>query len=256
MKRWSFAASSVRGTSHVKAGTRIQDAKRCLEVPLPGIASVFCGIVADGAGSAQMGGEGASLVCRTIAELVRTHLIDGPQTLPEDDDIWTWLDETRDRLFAAASKRNLPPRQFASTMIAVLSNGAETVAAHMGDGAVVARGVDDGQWFVLSEPENGEYASTTYFVTDSGTPRLRISRSPKPVDALFVFSDGIEHQVLDGQSGEPYTNFFNPMIKPFLSSAATGRDHFLSERLAAYLASEKFDEHTDDDKTLIIAARK
>ena len=34
------------------------------------------------------------------------------------------------------------------------------------------------------------------------------------------------------------------------------RNHFLSGRLSAYLDSEKFAEHTDDDKTLVIAIRK
>ncbi|AWI55913.1 hypothetical protein AB395_0000229 [Sinorhizobium fredii CCBAU 45436] len=108
----------------------------------------------------------------------------------------------------------------------------------------------------MSESENGEYASTTFFVTDSGTPRLRVAECNEDIDAIFLFSDGIENQVLDSATNEPYENFFTPMVKPFISSKALGRDHFLSGRLSAYLDSEKFAEHTDDDKSLVIAVKK
>jgi hypothetical protein len=137
-----------------------------------------------------------------------------------------------------------------------VTNGSHTFTAHIGDGAIVGRRVYDQEWQLLSASENGEYASTTFFLTDAGTPRLRTSISHSPIDALFLFSDGIENQVLDAVSGEPYGNFFTPMSRPFEKSEAFGRDHKLSERLATYLDSEKFAEHTDDDKTLIIAVRK
>ncbi len=137
-----------------------------------------------------------------------------------------------------------------------VTDGLETFTAHIGDGAIVGRRVLDQEWRLLSASENGEYASTTYFLTDPGTPRLRTSKVEESVDALFLFSDGIENQVLDAVSGEPYANFFTPMARPFMNGDLVGRNHQLSERLAAYLDSEKFAEHTDDDKTLIIAVRK
>ncbi len=256
MTRWTFGGASVRGISHVKNGTRLQDAKRCFEAIDPTGNAVFCAVVSDGAGSASHGGEGASVVCRTMAEALRLHFAAGSVDMPSEDDIWDWIDQVRDRIIHAATQRSLSPRDFAATMVLAISDGTVTITAHVGDGAIVARHGVDQSWLLLSASENGEYASTTYFVTDSGIPRLRVERHEVGIDAIFLFSDGIENQVLDGATNEPYANFFTPMAKPFISSKALGRDGFLSERLSIYLDSEKFAQHTDDDKTLIIAVTK
>lgn len=256
MTRWTFGAASVRGISHVKNGTRLQDAKRCFEVVDADGASVFCAVVSDGAGSASHGGEGASIVCRTMAEALRSNFATGSREMPSEELVWDWVDQVRDRIIHAASLRSLSPRDFAATMVLAVTDGNRTVTAHVGDGAVVARSEAEQNWLLLSESENGEYASTTYFVTDSGTPRLRVAEHDEKIDAIFLFSDGIENQVLDSATNEPYENFFTPMVKPFISSKALGRDDFLSGRLSAYLDSEKFAEHTDDDKTLVIAVKK
>ncbi|WP_105433025.1 PP2C family serine/threonine-protein phosphatase [Neorhizobium sp. T6_25] len=256
MTRWAFAAASVRGISHVKRNTRIQDAKRCFEIIVPDAQPIFCAVVSDGAGSASHGGEGASLVCRTVAVALWDQLTSDPSRFPVEDDAWNWVDDIRDKIAVAASRRNLASRDFAATMIVSVSDGTRTFTAHIGDGAIVGRHAVDQDWRLLSASENGEYASTTFFITDPGTPRLRTSIVEHPIDAIFLFSDGIENQVLDTATGEPYVNFFNPMVRPFTASANVGRDHHLSDRLAAYLDSEKFAEHTDDDKTLVIAVKK
>lgn len=254
MSRWSFGAASVRGISHVKNGTRKQDAKRCFAIS--GVNPIFCAIVSDGAGSASHGGEGAAIVCRSMGEFIRAYFSRQPNDFPSDELFWDWLDETRDRIFAAAAKRSLSPRDFAATMVVSITNGFQTQTAHVGDGAIVGRLTHDGTWLLLSESENGEYASTTFFVTDSGVPRLRTKLWDSEIDAIFLFSDGIENQVLDAATGQPHGAFFGPMARPFADSEVVGRDYHLSERLAEYLDSEKFAEHTDDDKTLVIAVRK
>lgn len=256
MTRWTFGAASVRGISHVKSGARLQDAKRCFEVVDADGVSVFSAVVSDGAGSASHGGEGAAIVCRTMAEALRSYFANGSTSLPSEDQVWDWVDQVRDRITHASTLRSLTPRDFAATMVLGITDGNRTVTAHIGDGAIVARSAAEQSWLLLSQSENGEYASTTYFVTDSGTPRLRIAEHSDPIDAIFLFSDGIENQVLDSVTNEPYEAFFNPMARPFLSSTTLGRDHFLSGRLMSYLDSEKFAEHTDDDKTLVIAVRK
>lgn len=256
MTRWTFGAASVRGISHVKNGTRLQDAKRCFEVVDADGASIFCAVVSDGAGSASHGGEGASIVCRTMAEALRSHFANGSRGMPSEELVWDWVDQVRDRIIHAASLRSLSLRDFAATMVLAVTDGSSTLTAHIGDGAIVARSAAEQNWLLLSESENGEYASTTFFVTDSGPPRLRVAERNEEIDAIFLFSDGIENQVLDSATNEPYENFFTPMVKPFISSKTLGRDHFLSGRLSAYLDSEKFAEHTDDDKSLVIAVKK
>ncbi|MDX8532784.1 PP2C family serine/threonine-protein phosphatase [Mesorhizobium sp. VK25A] len=249
--RWSYATASVRGTSHVRAGTRLQDAKRCFVV---GDTSLLV-VVADGAGSATFGGEGAAIVCRTIATSAHSLLATSPD-IPTDDMVWSWVDECRDRISVSAAKRDSSPRQFATTMVLVLATKAGVLTAHVGDGAAVGRHCDDRQWSVLSRPAHGEYASTTFFITDDPEPQLRISRYQPDYDAIAVFSDGIENLVIDHRTGEASPSFFDPMARPLDNSPVIGRDFGLSRNLAAFLDSARVNDLTDDDKTLVIAARK
>ena len=127
------------------------------------------------------------------------------------------------------------------------------VVAHVGDGAVVARG-QDGNWRALSWPENGEYASTTYFVTDDPAPRLRIARLAPEFDAYAAFSDGIEDLALDHTAAMPHQPFFRSMIAPLDGNEAFGKDPSLSSALAKFLDSDRVCARTDDDKSLILAS--
>jgi hypothetical protein len=212
-------------------------------------------VVADGAGSAKFGGQGASIVCRTVASQARSALR-GATELPYDETIWTWLNVARDRIQLAADKRSLTSRDFATTLVLVMASPDTIVTAHVGDGAVVVRDRDSAQWSVLSEPHHGEYASTTYFVTDNPQPVMRIGRYPNAFNAVATFSDGIENLVLDSITGAASAAFFTPMAKPLDASTVTGRDWRLSRSLAAFLASDRLNERTDDDKTLVVAVLK
>lgn len=174
---------------------------------------------------------------------------------PSDEDLWDWVDLTRDRIAAVAVRRSLRPRDFATTVVMVISNGSSTLALHIGDGAAVGRRENDQDWHALSWPEHGEYASTTYFLTDEGVPQLRISRSDQPIDRLAVFTDGIERLALDFTRNLPHGPFFSGISNPVANSQIQGCDVTLSAMLGKYLMSDAINARTDDDKTLIIASR-
>ena len=255
MSNWVFASASVRGTSHVRAGTRLQDARRSFVLTAPSGTSVFCGVVSDGAGSAKFGGEGASIVCRTFATGIQRFFEMEP-ALPDEETIWSWIDEARDRISSAAKKRDLGPRDFAATLVLVLATPQQVLTCHIGDGAVVGREADTGEWVTLSLPENGEYASTTYFITDDQGPRARLQVHDGEFNALAAFSDGIEGLVIDSATGSPHPGFFQPTIRPLEISETSGRQEKLSRQLAQFLDSGRINERTDDDKTLVIACRR
>jgi len=135
MSPWAWAAASSRGTSHERAGTRLQDAHSCF-VAASTRDNIFVAVIADGAGSAQMGGQGASLVCRAIGVCIRRHFRSTP-TLPTDEQIEAWIDEARDRIYSVAQSRGLVPRDFAATLICAVTDGDELVVAHIGDRCLV-----------------------------------------------------------------------------------------------------------------------
>ena len=214
----------------------------------------MCAIVCDGAGSAEFGGQGASVVCRTLTQGLRLHFATS-DLLPSDDDIWSWIDLARDQLGFAAGKREKPLRAFATTLVLLIVSDDTALIAHVGDGAVVARDGHDG-WSTLSEPANGEYASMTYFVTDDPAPQLRISRVTNAFTGFAVFSDGIEHLALDHRNNQPHAPFFNTMLAPLDGSPEIGRISKLSAALAAFLGGTRVCEKTDDDKTLILLSAR
>ncbi len=249
MSTWSWAKASVKGTSHVRAGIRCQDASVC-ELAGP---NVLAAIVSDGAGSADFGGEGAALVCRVILQCARQHFSD-TNTMPTDDELWSWLDVVRDRITLAAANRNIQSRHFAATLVCLLVSTHEFTLLHIGDGAAVLRSGD--AWLVPSWPENGEYASTTFFVTDDPAPRLRIVRGRLEVSAVALFTDGLEKLLLNFATGEAHAPFFAGIFGPLQANAGNGRMNALCDNLAKYLDSEAVNRRTDDDKSLILAVRK
>lgn len=245
---WRWASASVIGTSHIQNGDRLQDAYAVSEM---GNGCIFA-VVSDGAGSAKFGAYGAWLTCRFLSVRFREWVREDPN-LPTDEELADWIDELRDRISAIATRRGTVPRQFAATLAAIIVTPDEAVTLHVGDSAVVGR--KGGEWDVLCWPENGEYASSTYFVTDDPEPRLNIVRHPREHDAFALFSDGVGDLALTHLEQAAHPPFFDPMFRPIDAVSGKGRVVELSAKLATYLAGPSVCERTDDDKTLILISR-
>jgi hypothetical protein len=242
---WRWASASVIGTSHIQNGDRLQDAYAVSEL---GNGCIFA-VVSDGAGSAKFGASGAWLTCRFLLVRFREWVHENPE-LPTDGDLSDWIDELRDRISTIAARRETVPRQFAATLAAIVVAPHEAVTLHIGDSAIVGR--KGGEWEVLCWPENGEYASSTYFVTDDPEPRLNIIRHLREHSAFALFSDGVGDLALSHLERAAHTRFFDPMIRPVDVASGDGRLVELSAKLANYLAGPTVCERTDDDKTLIL----
>jgi hypothetical protein len=213
----------------------------------------LCAVVSDGAGSASHGGQGASLVCRWLTANA-TQWLAVHECLPDDEQVHCWVDDLRDRLSDIAARHDVTRRQFAATLVMLIAHRGELLALQVGDSALVAR--KHGAWEAICWPENGEFASTTYFVTDDPVARLRTYRLPLEHDAFALFSDGLESVALEQLTQQPYPRFLDPMIKPVDLAEGHGRLGKLSAALHVYLESPGLCERTDDDKTLILISRK
>jgi hypothetical protein len=275
MAAWKWAAATTIGTSHIRLGTRRQDAYRCYS-PSNSPDWMIC-VVSDGAGTAQRGGEGASLTCRTIALCAQAHLafqkqhhttLDtdtanvpstraarGLASLPTDEQVMQWIDCARDRIAGAAARKGLTPRDFACTLICVLTDGDQTLVVHVGDGFAAFKEVGASSWSLATWPDHGEYASTTYFVTDDPQAKAQVVRSSAPVSMFAVSTDGMERLALNIAQKSPHPGFFEALAGPVLASPTAGKDQELSAALKAMLDSPRVCERTDDDKTLVVVAR-
>ncbi len=177
-------------------------------------------------------------------------------SMPSEAILREWIMEARNNIFLAAETRSQRPREFAATLVFAISTGTETIVAHIGDGAAVFQSSETSEWQVASWPAHGEYASTTYFLTDAPEPLINFSRFTDSISALALFSDGIEMLALELNERQPHQRFFESIFRPLQASPASGRDHNLCNGLAKFLDSEKVNGRTDDDKTLILAVKR
>ena len=172
-----------------------------------------------------------------------------------DDEILCWLDDIRDRIGLAAIENQATNRDFATTLVGVVIGHNSALLAHVGDGAFVYRCAGEIDWHVASWPSQGEYASTTYFVTDEPSPKLVVTRITGCIEEAALFSDGLERLVLDYQTKTAFAPFFEQMFPPLQHSKLAGRNRPLSTQLRSFLDSPSVNDRTDDDKTLILARR-
>jgi hypothetical protein len=251
---WTWASARATGTSHIKVGKGCDDFGACLEAPSTN-QSVLILVVSDGAGSANHSSIGAQITARVFAECACRFLREGGTLNSLSNKVASeWLDDIRDRISVAASQKDAKPREFASTLVGCLVGADKAIFLHVGDGSAVYRLNDASDWIVASWPAQGEYAATTYFVTDDPEPQFRLSCVEGNVQEVALFSDGIERLVLDFSNQTAFAPFFERMFSP-LKRQVRGRDRTLSRLLKEYLDSPAVCEKTDDDKTLLLAKR-
>lgn len=253
-RNWRWAGARSRGTSHQKTGSPCQDFGCASLVESP-TGPVIVAVVSDGAGSASRAEVGSKVVAMSTLRSAKGFLSKSPLQELQEDDAWEWIDTIRDNLNARASRLAAKPRDFAATMVALLTDDHVTRIIHVGDGAAVVKYKGSEEWHVPSWPFQGEYASTTTFVTDDPQPRLEFMAVDEPAKEFAVFSDGIERMVLDHKEKSAHGPFFDRMLGPIRNLATPGPDHRLSRALRDYLSSTAVCERTDDDKTLILGSR-
>lgn len=212
-------------------------------------------VVSDGAGSASLAEFGSRTVCVSFLKACRDFLTRSALDELDEEIVWDWVDAIREAINQKARTAEARPRDFAATLVALLVAEERSVVIHVGDGAAVIRREGSEEWEVPSWPYQGEYASTTSFVTDDPQPRLEIVSIEGRVAEFAVFSDGIERMVLDHVSKTAHGPFFDRMLAPLKSSAAETVDKALSLALRDYLHSANVCERTDDDKSLILGLR-
>lgn len=242
---WKWAAASAIGTSHQKSGAPKQDSFKVSS--FENDALFAC--VSDGAGSAAYSKLGSWLACRLLSEKFKDWCFRF-NGVPNEYFIWQWIDEYRDTISRYAEIKGVSRRQFACTLACVFVRNENIVVMHVGDSCIVTG--KDNNWDTIFWPENGEYASSTYFLTDDPSPKLNILIDKLNVDHIAVFSDGLNCVALSYDEKVAFPGFFNNMFDHISKSPESKYMQSTSKELNQFLNSERLCEHTDDDKTLIL----
>jgi hypothetical protein len=119
----------------------------------------------------------------------------------------------------------------------------------------VVDGIDCDPFNWIFWPDRGEYENTTVFVTqDEALEHLQFEIVDRPIRKVAVFTDGIQRLALDLHNHVPHGPFFSAMFSR-LSTCPPGRAEQVTDDLRDFLGSERVNNRTDDDKTLVIALR-
>ncbi len=246
---WKVFLASAAGKAHLASNVPCQDAGHYAV-----IGSALVGVVCDGAGSASAGQEGAEFFARKvtarIAEAIEAGQFAGMAPADYRAPLAEIIQAARAQLGEIAAARQLALRDFSCTLVGCILSGDGGCFFHIGDGfAIYMRG--DGE-SVLSQPENGEYADETYFVTDDSwnshlrvTPLSGIGRG----EIIGLMSDGTSPFAVN----RPRTGFFRPFIDPIVKFLRNTTEHTGNQALKKVLEDEKTFAITSDDKTLLLA---
>jgi hypothetical protein len=168
-----------------------------------------------------------------------------------------WLVTFQREVTIRAEHEALKPRDFACTLIVAIVGEESAVFAQIGDGAIVVTSPEEpDEYCYVFWPQKGEYANETYFATEAEAHgKMQYDHIPRRIDEVAVLTDGLQNLALHYQSQSAHNPFFRPIFEWLRPTPADCTDKFTAS-LATYLASDRINQATDDDKTLILATRR
>jgi hypothetical protein len=248
---WRYASGQSTGSSHEKLGKPCQDRMACVTADAD---ATFIAVVADGAGTAELAHIGAEIAVATVSSVallgVRAGRHDYQDILREGATL------ARQRLVEAAAERKAEPRELACTLLAVIVAPIGGGALQIGDGVIVI-GEQPLSWRWLFWPQKGEYANTTFFLSDEkALAKAEVAALPDEVQDVALMSDGLEPLALQFATRKAHEPFFRTVLAPLQAATDKGEATMLSMGLATLLASPAVRSRTEDDASLVIATRR
>jgi hypothetical protein len=167
----------------------------------------------------------------------------------------SWILEVQNAIGKEAESICLDPRELACTLLGFVAGQSCTACLQIGDGVIVVADSEEGAYGHVFWPDRGEYVNTTHFVTeDQAVEHLQFAAMQRQIVEAALLTDGLQGVALDYQQHAAHEPFFRGLFAP-LKTVEEGRCDELSRSLREFLASQRVNEKTDDDKTLVLASR-
>lgn len=235
----------VRGRRHENSGQPCQDAYAIASGP-DGVWGVA---IADGLGSASHSDTGASIAvdiaCKAVLQVRPVSPVNEVEEL-----IRQAFTHAREAILAEAASKGIIPAAFASTLMVVLFSNEKISIGHIGDG--IAVGIKDGRAEILSPPGWSEYANeTACLVQPDWESQLRIAHHTQ-VEQCIIATDGCQGALATRNGGvyHPHEPFVRPLISFIRKKIECNGNP--DPDIAALLTSERMQELSGDDKTLVV----
>lgn len=252
MLRWSIAAASTVGERHLLEGRPCEDAWTTRVHHFRGEPWLILA-VSDGAGTAGRAQAGSACAVAAFADAAARCLY--MTSGITKDEMRDCLGAARVALAVEAGLAGAPMREFACTLLGAVIGPGMAAFAQVGDGAIIVSGDEPGSWSWMFEPQKGEYANETSFLTDEDAmTSADVAILTHPPAEISLFTDGLENLLIRAHPDRHVVReFFDTMFPPVRRTPAAGLEDDLCSHLADYLAGPQIAARSDDDRTLILA---
>lgn len=252
--KWKIIRASVIGTSHLENNTECQDSCWADCIRTKNGNSYLVIVVSDGAGSSLYGGDGSELTCEILSSSITSSLEKKQDESLTAENVIEWIKDVRRKIYTVADDNKLTARDYACTVLCSIITDTVALFFQIGDGAIVVS--KSNILGVVFWPDSGEYANSTYFITDQDAiSNLRVTIVKSNINEIAVFSDGIQNLALSYKERIPFNPFFDPMFSIIRKRQKINCDD-LDEQLKIFLNTTEINSRTDDDKTLVLATKK
>ncbi len=241
--------ASVIGKSHLAAGTPCHDAHQFQTF----LEDAYIAVVSDGMGSAAHAEKGSRCAADTVLSLLL-------ETITEDlsdEDVINAIKEaflnTQKRLQEEAQDLEVDIKDLNATLLVFLSLSKRQFYGQVGDCAAIGKTEDGYQ--VIARQQRGEYANATFSVCNpqsvlDGIYEKTLTFYPY----VALMSDGIESISVSAKDKTVSALFFDPFFNAFQKDGFD--EETVSNSLSRFLSSDRINQKTDDDKTLLFVMAK
>ena len=247
---WKWIGTSVTGQSHIDRNEKGQDYCETRVIQLSE-KEFFISLVSDGAGSTINGGRGAEIACKAMMDTIISNIRIEDIAVISEEEIKGWISSARDSLDAIAQKNDLPLREYACTLLGAVISDHNSFFFQIGDGGIVTN--FEAQYEPVFWPEQGEYANTTFFVSDETfLKHIMVKKFNSAPKEIALFTDGLQNLVLSYSEKNAHSGFFTPLFD-FVRNRPNNDFTDLAQQLRQFLNRPEINARSDDDKTLVLA---
>ena len=257
-RRFRLGTASCLGASHEAEGSPNQDSVVVAETYHSLVGSVAILAVSDGAGSARQSHHGSRAACAGAVESLLRQIQRKPPVAFKSHLLRSGLRRAvrhaRRRVISQSHTRGAgisseAIREYACTLMVAVFTQDIVGVAHVGDGCVVAG--SGAEWQLLSEPDNGEFANeTTFLTTGRSLPRIRVVPA-SDIDCLAVITDGLQNVALS-LGTVPYERFWTPLYNALNRNPEASPNSVLEALLRKVVQSGK----AADDCSIAVCLRQ
>lgn len=227
------------------------------------LGDVVMGVVADGAGSAKYADVGAKLAVTTALEfLARTEewlqrqrhvswqsFVQRPSDQLARNLFTKVVDQVVTALHQTATRHQWAIEDLACTLLVFIATPQWLAAMQIGDGFIVVRPQDQA-YRLIFQPHKGEYANQTTFVTSaSALVDMQIQVLAEPQSFICAATDGLEKVAIRLSDWTAFPPFFQPLEEYMQETVDPNQE---DDYLVAFLESDRLNQRTDDDKTVLL----